>query len=142
MTTHAHDPSANSVSAPASVTAGTPTIATRPRWLMPALAVGIVAVGLVATGVVSLSTVLYAALFGGMILMHLGGHGRHGGHGRSGSHSGHCAGISRGDDLSQPSPGSQAASPRSSSGLEDRASDDSKGSETHDHDQRNTHSCH
>jgi hypothetical protein len=111
---------------------------------MPSLAVGIVAVGLVATGVVSLSTVLYAALFGGMILMHVGGHGHggHGGHTGSSGHSGHRADASRGDDLSQPSPGSQAASPRSSSGLEDRASDDSKGSETHDHDQRNTHSCH
>jgi len=137
----AHDPSTHSGSRPASVAAGTPTIANRPRWLMAALAVGIVAVGLVATGVLSLSTVLYAGLFGGMILMHVGGHG-HGGHGRSGSHARHGAGIPRDEDLSRPSPGSQPASPRSSSGLEDRASDDPKASETHDHDQRNTHSCH
>jgi len=46
---------------------------------------------LVMAGVVELSTVFYAGLFGGMILLHLGGHG-HGGH-RAG-HETHEAHVS------------------------------------------------
>lgn len=59
----------------------------RPRWLLPALIVAIVAGGLVLAGVVPLSTVLYGGLFGGMIMMHVGGHGGHGGHDGHGSDS-------------------------------------------------------
>jgi hypothetical protein len=46
------------------------------------MVIGLVAAALVIAGVVPLSAVLYAAMFGGMLLMHLGGHG-HGGHGRA-----------------------------------------------------------
>ena len=112
MTAQAHDPSTHRRSRPAAGAPGAPTVPTRLRWLLPALAVGIVAAGLVVAGVVPLSTVLYAGLFGGMILMHARGHGGHGGHGGS------------------------------SSRLDDRASDDQRESETHDHDQRNRHTCH
>lgn len=52
----------------------------RPRWLGPLAVAVVIAAVLVLAGVVALSTVFYAGLFGGMILMHLGGHG-HGGHG-------------------------------------------------------------
>jgi hypothetical protein len=145
MTTHAHDPSTHRVGQSAPATIGARSTSTRSRWLLPALAVGIVAAALVVAGVVSLSTVLYAGLFGGMILMHVGGHGdhgRHGGHAGPGSHSGHGADASRDEDLSRPSPGSQPGPARSTSGLDDRASGDPNGSETHDHDQRNPHSCH
>ncbi len=116
-----------------------------PWWLLPGVLVATVAAALVVAGVVSLSTVLYAGLFGAMILMHAGGHGGHGGHGGqagSGSQSGHGAGASRDEDLSQPSPDSQPGESRSASGLADRASDEPNGSETHDHDQRSAHSCH
>ncbi len=108
------------------------TAPVRPRWLLPGVLVVTVAAALVVAGVVSLSTVLSIGLFGGMILMHVGGHGGHGGHGGD---------ASRGEDLSRPSPGSQPGRSRSTSGL-DRAADDPKGSETQDHDQRSSHSCH
>ena len=52
----------------------------RPRWLAPLAVAVVIAAVLVLAGVVALSTVFYAGLFGGMILMHLGGHG-HGGRG-------------------------------------------------------------
>ena len=52
----------------------------RPRWLLPALVAVGIAVALVLAGVVSLSTVLYVGMFGGMMLMHVGGHGDHGAH--------------------------------------------------------------
>ena len=139
MTTHAHDPSTHRLGRSAPATIGARTTSTHSRWLVPALAVGIVAAALVVGGFVSLSTVLYAGLFGGMILMHVGGHGGHGG---SGGHRGHGADASRDEDLSRPSPGSQPGRARSTSGLDHRALDDPNGSETHDHDQRDTHSCH
>lgn len=56
----------------------------RPRWLIPVTIAATVAIVLVLTGLVSVSAVLYAGLFGGMMLMHLGGHGGHGG-----GHGGH-----------------------------------------------------
>ena len=76
MTAHIHDsvapddldPQASAVTAPA-----------RPWWLLPGVLIVGITAALVVAGVVSLSTVLSAALFGGMILMHLGGHGSHGG---------------------------------------------------------------
>ena len=52
----------------------------RPRWLGPLAVAAVIAAVLVLAGVVALSTVFYAGLFGGMILMHVRGHG-HGGHG-------------------------------------------------------------
>ena len=60
----------------------------RPRWLMPALAVGAVAIALVVAGILPLSAALYGGAFGGMMLMHLGGHGAHGG---GGGHAAHGA---------------------------------------------------
>lgn len=47
---------------------------------------GLLAMGLVIAGLVSASTAISAGLVGGMLLMHLGGHGHggHGGHGRTG----------------------------------------------------------
>lgn len=58
----------------------------RPRWLGPVAVATVIAAVLVLAGVVALSTVFYAGLFGGMILMHVGGHG-HGG--RGGGHEAH-----------------------------------------------------
>lgn len=58
----------------------------RPRWLAPLVVAAVIAAVLVLAGVVALSTVFYAGLFGGMILMHVGGHG-HGG--RGGGHEAH-----------------------------------------------------
>lgn len=61
----------------------------RPRWLMPGVVVVLVGGALVAAGIVPLSAALTAVMFGGMILMHLGGHGMHGGHGgHGGGHAG------------------------------------------------------
>lgn len=91
MTTHAHDPSthlAHRADGPEPRTLATAT-STRPRWLLPAIVVAIVAIGLVISGVMSPSSVLFAGLLGGMLLMHLGGHGGHGGHGGAGGHAGH-----------------------------------------------------
>jgi hypothetical protein len=89
--------------------------------------------------------VLSVGLFGGMVLMHTGGHGghgAHGGHAGSGNRSGDRGGASREEDLSQRSPGSQPGRSRSAGGVDDRASNDPNGSGKHDHDQRNADSCH
>ena len=93
MTAHVHDPAMHpldeAVDAPSAASSATGT-STRPRWFVPGIAVGVVVAGLVLAGVVSLSTALSAGLFGGMLLMHLGGHGMHGGHGGGGgAHGGH-----------------------------------------------------
>ena len=86
--------------------------APRPRWLVPGVVVAIIAAALVVLGVLPFSTVLYAGQFGGMLLMHAGGHGGHGGHaGHGGGHDAH-------------------------------APTDRSGSETHDHDQQGSHGCH
>lgn len=87
MTAHAHDPSVYPVAddvdqAPDATRTG--STSARPRWLLPGLTVGFVIAGLVVAGIVSLSTVLYVGLFGGMLLMHMGGHGMHGGQGKGG----------------------------------------------------------
>lgn len=68
----------------------------RPRWLLPGVAVAMVAAVLVIAGVVPLSTVVYVALFGGMILMHAG-------------HGGHSAHVSHDEHLSRPSSHTHAA---------------------------------
>lgn len=73
MTAHAHDHGSEDAVRPRTIR--------RPRWLVPAVGVGVVAGGLVLAGVIPLTTMIYAGLFGGMLLMHLGGHGGHGGHG-------------------------------------------------------------
>lgn len=74
MTTHAH----GSRSTNAGRFGG---LNRRQRWALVGIPVALVAGLLVLAGVVSPSTVLYAGAFGGMMLMHLGGHGSHGGHG-------------------------------------------------------------
>jgi hypothetical protein len=84
VTTHVHGPALDHPEDAVDPLEGEPPVAptfTRLRWLVPGLAIGIVAAALLVTGTVSFSTVLYAGLFGGMLLMHLGGHGMHGGHG-------------------------------------------------------------
>ncbi len=59
---------------------GVPVGRSRPRWLVPGLLVVIAGAGLVLAGVISFSTAVSAGLIGGMLLMHLGGHGGHGAH--------------------------------------------------------------
>lgn len=111
-----------------------------PQWLLPGLLLCIAAAGLVVTGVLSLSTVLYAGLFGGMILMHLGGHGGHGsGHGVHGGQRN----DPRNDveSLSVHSSGPQVAGSDSKSELDDRASTDRHRNETDHHDKHSSHGC-
>ena len=63
---------------------GAPAARTRrPRWLLPVLVAAVLAIALVIGGVLPASLVLYAFATGGMLLMHVGGHGGHG--------SGHAA---------------------------------------------------
>ncbi len=82
----------------------------RPRWLGPLAVAAVIAAVLVLAGVVTLSTVFYAGLFGGMILMHVGGHG-HAGHGAG--HEAHDVEDSDGtaspDDPASNAPASTAA---------------------------------
>ena len=146
MTAHGKDPSAHAGSPRAvpGVIGGTPTTAVRPRWLMPGLLVVIGAAGLVVAGVLSLSTVLYAGLFGGMILMHLGGHGGHGAHGGGGGgHGGHEDDPTNdAEDLSARPSGPQAPGSVVKGELEAWASTDRRGSETVNHDEHRSHGCH
>lgn len=116
--------------------------AARPRWLLPGLAAGFIVSALVVAGVLSLSTVLYVGLFGGMLLMHLGGHGGHGGHGTHGAQSGHDGDTEPdGDELMNPSSDVQVHPSGSSHELGDRALINGRRNETDDHDQR-SHGCH
>lgn len=143
MTAHVHDPATHGgATRPEPAATGAASMrAARPWWLLPGLAVGIIAAALVVAGVLSPSTVLYAALFGGMILMHTGGHG-HGGHG-GGGHQGHGGGTTQdGEDLRRRSSGSQASESGSDAGLDQRAANDPEKSETDDHDQHGPHGCH
>lgn len=103
-----------------------------PRWLFPVVAAAAVVLGLVVIGIVPLSTVLYAGLFGAMILMHVGGHG-HGGHGHGGHGHENAAGREvarsheaageRSDeaDLREPSADAQRRPIRSTRALDRRA---------------------
>lgn len=138
MTAHAH--------AHRTQSAPTAKQSARPRWLLPALVVGVVVGALVVFGVLSPSAVLYGGLIGGMLLMHVRGHGGHGGGSGQGGHGGHggSAGGAKSDDvnLSRRSPGSQPSPSGSGEGLDDRAPNDPNGSETNDHDQRSSPSCH
>jgi hypothetical protein len=137
MTAHAHDPSTHRDSRPAPATAGARTTSALSRWLLPALALGIVAAGLVVAGVVPLSTVLYAGLFGGMLLMHLGGHGGHGGH------AGHGSGTTpAARDLRTPSSGAQVRQSGSGDEIDDGTLTNESRHETDDHDKHSSHVCH
>ena len=141
MTAHVHDPATHGgpTRPEPAATDAAPMRAARPRWLLPGLLVAIVAGGLVLAGVLSPSAVLYAGLFGGMFLMHVGGHGGHGG----GGHGGHGHGApSAPNDLSRRSSGSQPAESGFGAGLDERGTNDSTTSETNDHDQHSSHGCH
>lgn len=142
MTAHVHNSATHGADPRPGVRApgGGSTVAARPRWLLPGLLVALVVGGLVVAGVVSLSAVLYAGLFGGMILMHAGGHG-HGGHGSAG-HAAHGSGMSPREDLSGGSSDAQPSGSGSSAGLDERAANDSQTSETERHDQHSSHGCH
>jgi len=136
MTTHVHDPSieGDDPGRGATTATGRPVAAfRRPGWLLPALAIGLLGIGLVVAGVVSLSTALYVAAFGGMLLMHLGGHG----HGARGG---------RGSDLSRGSGGSQQQLTGSGDELDDRAANQPNRTEPNrtenDDDQHSSHRCH
>ncbi len=149
MSAHIHDPAMQGSAVAAPNRGGaTSTGPARPRWLVPGLLIALIAGGLVVAGVVSMSTVLYAGLFGGMILMHMGGHGHgghsHGGHGGdvASGHPGRSSETSDGDDLSRGSHGSQPPDSRSVAGLDERAANESTTSETERHDQHSSHGCH
>lgn len=135
MNAHTHLPADHDASA-----------ASRPRWLLPGLLGALIVGGLVVAGVVSLTVVLYAGLFGGMILMHVGGHGGHGGHGGNGQvgagHNLRANGADDGADLSHHSSGAKAPDSGSGAGLDARARTDSTESETDEHDQHRSHGCH
>lgn len=147
MTAHVHDPAAHRPATDVQPPGRAPATPKRPRWLLPGIVGAVVVGALVVGGVIPLNAVLYAGLFGGMLLMHGGGHGHgHGGnvsagHGAHGSPSG----DPRDGDLSQRSSGPQAATSFSSTEPQDGAVDRSTAGETkHDdqHDQNRSHSCH
>lgn len=138
MTTYVRDPSVRGgVRANAEPASRGVLPLTRPRWLLPGIVAALIVGGLVIAGVVSLSTVIYAGLFGGMMLMHVGGHG-HGAHGGGG----HASHATDGEDLSPHSLGSQPSDTRSSSKLVDRVPTDSTTNETEHDDQHSSHGCH
>ena len=119
------------------------TPAERPRWLVPIL-VGVPLVGaLLAFSVVSPATLLYVALFGGMMLICMGGHGGHGGHDGDNADMGHAGhrGPSNGPDLSSHSSHAQPADGGSTTPLSERASG-TPTSETGNDDQHSSHGCH
>lgn len=148
MTAHADDPSVHPrrFGDPSPAAAHPPVRRSRPRWLLPAVATVVVAAMLVALGVISLSTVLYAGLLGGMVLMHVGGHGGHGGHGGpagGGPQEGPDGGTTAvAGDLSGRSSGSQVDERRSSTGSKPRTTTVPHGNEKDDHDQHSSHACH
>lgn len=136
MTARVHDPTPPGGAGPDPARTPVSRPAARPWWLLPGAAGAFVIGGLVVAGVLSLETVLYVGMFGGMILMHVGGHG-HGGNG------GHDGGKSPGSTaLRQGSSDAQPRQAGSTVGLEPRADDDSRESGTHDHDQHSSHGCH
>jgi len=143
MTTHVHHPSSNGDARRSDSTATKPAQSgpTRPRWLLPGLAAAFVAAGLVVAGVVSLTTMFYVVVFGGMLVMHLGGHG----HGHGGGHVGHggrgSASTSEDHDLSRRSGGSQPPHSALGDGLDDRAFGP-KPKRQDDDDQHSPHGCH
>jgi hypothetical protein len=149
MTAHVHDPATHGggMRPEATPADGAATASSRPRWLVPGLLVATIFGGLVVAGVLSFSTVLYAGLFGGMILIHAGGHGHGGRGGRVGGDAGrghelHGDGGDDADDLSRRSSGAQSPDSGSATGLEQRAPSNAATSETHDHDQHRSHGCH
>jgi hypothetical protein len=142
MTAHVQDPSMPVDEAidthPGDTRAG--RASTRPRWLVPGIAVGVVVAGLVLAGVVPFSTALYAAMFGGMLVMHLGGHGMHGGHG-GGDHAGPPGGASSSDGRAPSKPGTMAQpADQGSAGETGTAVPDGNGA--HEQSQHGSLGCH
>jgi hypothetical protein len=86
--------------------------ARRPRWLLPALALALIAAALLATGILTPSSLLSIGLFGGMIGMHLFGHGAHGGHGAPSSEAAPAPAALAPDQQSPETGGSQEAQHR------------------------------
>ncbi|MEO8463010.1 MAG: DUF6703 family protein [Chloroflexota bacterium] len=145
MTAHAHDPvhlEANTERGSATVPTVAPAV--RPRWLLPVALGAIVVVGLVAGGFLSLSTVLYAGLIGGMLLMHVGGHGQgsrgHGGHGHADGEGGGSGSTS--EDLSGGSSNAQQEKAGSVGGFDGRATNETMENGNDDRDRRSSSSCH
>ena len=135
MTAHVHDSSARRTDdangvVPAVRSGGS----TRPRWLLPAVAGGLVVAVLVAYGILSPSAVLYGGLFGGMLLMHVGGHGNHGGHG-----GGTTTGTG---DIHRPASGALSDQTGRSAGPDHAPTDAPSGSESEGNAERDSHGCH
>ena len=99
MTAQAHDHVAlgpsHHASAPSAIDRA-PGARARPWRPLAAVIATLVVGGLVVAGVVPFSTVVYLGLFGGMLLMHAGGHGH-------GAHTGHAT-ASNGDHGTSPTP--------------------------------------
>lgn len=111
----------------------------RPWWLLPGVVAALLVGGLFAAGIVSLSTAAYLGLFGGMLLICMGGHG-HGGHGGQG-HGTHGSAPAENASLSRPSSSPQPSGPGSAAGLIGEPHDPTT-SETKRHDQPSSHGCH
>jgi hypothetical protein len=138
MTAHVHGSTSQGDAATDAARPGRgPATLTRPWWLLPGVVGALLVAGLVVAGIVSLSTVLYLGLFGGMMLMCMGGHG-HSGQG----HGAHGTGQDGDESLSQRSSGAQPSGSGSAAGLDRRASHDPTTSETERHDQHSSHGCH
>lgn len=135
MKAHVHDSSTHLTHDEDGAVPARATGSTRPRWLLPAVVGGIGVAVLVAYGVLSPSAVLYGGLFGGMLLMHVGGHGGHGGHGSHGTPTGT-------EDLRRHSVGSEPDRTGSGAEPDHASSHEPNGNEAHDHDQRGSHGCH
>jgi hypothetical protein len=138
MTAHVHGSTSQGGAATDAAPPGrTPATLTRPWWLLPGVVGALLVGGLVVAGIVSLSTVLYLGLFGGMMLMCMGGHG-HGGQG----HGAHGSAPDENESLSQRSSGAQPGGSGSAAGLDRRAPHDPTTSETERHDQHSSPGCH
>ena len=135
MTAHVHDSSMpHTRGEDGAVPAGQATGSTRPRWLLPALVGGIAVAVLVAYDVLPLSAVLYGGLFGGMLMMHVGGHGGHG--------DPEDGTPTATEDLRRPFGGSSPDRTGFDAGPDQSSTNEPNGSETHDHDERSSHGCH
>lgn len=135
MTAHVHNASRHHTDeADGAVPAVRSVGSTRPRWLLPALAGGLVVAVLVAYGVLSPSVVLYGGLFGGMLVMHVGGHGNHGGHG--------VGTTTETGDIHRPASGALFDQTGPGTGPDHALADGPSGSESDGHDEPGSHGCH
>lgn len=144
MTAHVHDPVAHAGGPhPKPPTRGRwPITASRPRWLVPGLVVAAIVGGLVVGGALPLTTVVYAGLFGGMILMHAGGHGGSHGGGGADRHQGPQDGAEDAAGLGDRSSGRPVSGAGSTTGLDERAQGESTTDTINSDDQHRPRSCH